>query len=210
MVDVHCYSGANGSVTQTALDAAALGDKTRKRLVRQAFIHYAAAHRAGTHSTLTRAEVNFTTRKPWRQKGTGRARAGDFSSPIWRKGGVVFGPKPRSYVNGLNRKARREALRSALLLKLNDGEVAMVDQLAFATPSTKSASAVLKALSLGGQRVLVVLPDRDENVVKSFRNLQGVTIEIAANVNAEHLLLNRHVVLDKRAYDLLLGRLGHA
>src|SRR5262245_45548053 len=121
MVDVSCYDGGKGAVAKVALDAKPFGDAVRKRLLRQAYLHYTAAHRAGTHSTLTRAEVNFNERKPWRQKGTGRARCGDFSSPVWRKGGIVFGPKPRSYVNGLNRGMRREALRSSLLARIEGG-----------------------------------------------------------------------------------------
>jgi large subunit ribosomal protein L4 len=210
MVDVNCFQSGSGSVTTVKVDAAPLGEAVRKRLMRQAFLHYSAAHRAGTHSTLTRAEVNFRTAKPWRQKGTGRARSGDYSSPIWRKGGIVFGPKPRSYVNGLNRKARREALRSALLTRVQDGSLRMIDAFNPAKPSTKAAVAALKALGCTGRTLLVVSENRD-NVFKSFRNLARVAIETVANLNAEHILLSDHVVFEKQALDSILGgRLGHA
>lgn len=210
MVDVNCFQGGTGSVATVKVDAAPLGEAVRKRLMRQAFLHYSAAHRAGTHSTLTRAEVNFRTAKPWRQKGTGRARSGDYSSPIWRKGGIVFGPKPRSYTNGLNRKARREALRSALLVRMQGGALKLLDGWKAGKPSTKAAAAALAALGCTG-RTLLVIAEVNEQLLKSFRNLKNVAIETAANVNAEHILLADHVVFEKQALDsTLTGRLGHA
>ena len=210
MVDVNCFQGGTGSVATVKVDAAPLGEAVRKRLMRQAFLHYSAAHRAGTHSTLTRAEVNFRTAKPWRQKGTGRARSGDYSSPIWRKGGIVFGPKPRSYTNGLNRKARREALRSALLVRMQGGALKLLDGWKSGKPSTKAAAAALEALGCTG-RTLLVIAEVNEQLLKSFRNLKNVAIETAANVNAEHILLADHVVFEKQALDsTLTGRLGHA
>lgn len=211
MVDVNCFQGGTGSVATVKVDAAPLGEAVRKRLMRQAFLHYSAAHRAGTHSTLTRAEVNFRTAKPWRQKGTGRARSGDYSSPIWRKGGIVFGPKPRSYTNGLNRKARREALRSALLTRVQGGQLKLLDGWKAGKPSTKAASAALKSLGCGEGRTLLVLAEASETLLKSFRNLKNVAIETAANLNAEHILLADHLVIEKQALDTILtGRLGHA
>jgi large subunit ribosomal protein L4 len=202
MVEVSCYSGAKGTVGTASIDAKPLGDKLRRRLVRQAVIHYAAAHRAGTHSTLTRAEVNFNTRKPWRQKGTGRARSGDFSSPLWRKD-----------ANGLSRRARQEALRSTLLGKLRDDEIKLVDKLKFEKPSTKQAAKVLDALGARGVKTLVVLADPAGDsavLMRSFRNLDGVRVEYAANVNAEHLLQFKLIVLEKDAFDRIVGRLGNA
>ncbi len=195
-----------------AVDATGFGEAVRKRLMRQAFLHYAAAHRAGTHSTLTRAEVNFRTAKPWRQKGTGRARSGDFSSPVWRKGGIALGPKPRSYNTGLNRKARKEALKSALLARIHAGELKLIDGFAPAKPSTKTAVAALTALGCGPQngRTLVVVGSMVENVLKSFRNIKRVNVETAANLNAEHILMHDRVVFDKGALTSILGRLGHA
>lgn len=210
MVEVNCYNGGSGSVATVNVDASPFGDAVRKRLLRQAYLHYSAAHRAGTHSTLTRAEVNFNERKPWKQKGTGRARSGDFSSPVWRKGGIVFGPKPRSYVNGLNRRSRREALRSALLAKLNDGELKLVDGLRLDKPSTKQAAAALQALGCTKGRTLVVLPALEGPAYRSFRNLAKVTLEVATNVNAEHVLDAHHAVMEKSAYEAIVGRLSHA
>lgn len=200
----------SGRVAKVAIDAAPFGEKVKTRMLRQAFLHYSAAHRAGTHSTLTRAEVNFNERKPWKQKGTGRARSGDFSSPLWRKGGVAHGPKPRSYVNILNRNVRRESLRSAILGKLTGDQVRLLDGVAFDKPSTKSAAAMLKALGVAGQRVLLVLAEKSENHLLSFRNLPKVQLVPASNVNAEHILMNEFLVLDRPALEALTARLSDA
>ncbi|MBL8767172.1 MAG: 50S ribosomal protein L4 [Planctomycetes bacterium] len=210
MVEVTCFNGKSGGVAKIDVDAAPFGEKVRKRLMRHAFLHYAAAHRAGTHSTLTRAEVNFNTRKPWKQKGTGRARSGDFSSPLWRKGGIALGPKPRSYVTNLPRRMRLEALRSSLLGKLNDGELKLLDGVTFDVPKTKKAADILKSLGITYERTLVVVAERGEGFVRSFRNLPNVDIRMAVDLNAEHVLLAKHVILDRRALDQILERLSDA
>lgn len=210
MVEVTCYSGATRSVSAVDVDISAFGDKVRKRLLRQAYLHYAAAHRQGTHSTLTRGEVNYNERKPYKQKGTGRARAGDFSSPIWRGGGIVFGPKPRSYVTRFPRRMRREALRSAFLGKLQGGQVRLVEGLSFDAPKTKDAVGVLKALGVAGQRVVLVIAERGENLFRSFRNLPRVSVVEARELNAEHVLGHEVTVIDRRAVDQIVGRVSHA
>lgn len=210
MVEVTCFSGASNGVLKVAVDATALGDVVRKRLIRHAYLHYTAAHRAGTHKTKTRAEVNFNTRKPWRQKGTGRARAGDFSSPIWRKGGIAHGPKPRSYTSGLPRRMRIEALRSAMLGKVQGDQLRLVEGLKFAAPKTKDAIAILGHLGVGNSKALFVTGETDGNVIRSFRNLKSVEIARASDLNVEHLLRNPLVVMDRSALDLVMARIGNA
>ncbi len=208
--ELACFDGKKGGVTKLKVDATVFGDKARPRLLRQAFLHYAAAHRAGTHDTLTRAEVNFNQRKPWKQKGTGRARSGDSHSPVWRHGGIAHGPHPRKYGTNLTRGMRREALRSALFGKMRDGELTLMSGFDVSTPKTSEAVAVLKALGADAKRSLVVLADRAPNVTRSFRNIKNVSIVTAADLNAEHVLLNTFIVMDQRALELVQARLSNA
>lgn len=210
MVDVTCYNGASGDLSKVTVDDSTFGDKVKKRLLRQACLHYAAAHRLGCHSTLTRGEVSLTGRKPFRQKGTGRARAGDFKSPIWKGGGVVFGPKPRNYTSGFPRKARKAALKSALLGKLQDDEVRLVDGLEFKQPRTKDAVAILDKLGADGKKATLVIAERGENLFKSFRNLKKVDIQMASDLNAEHVVRADLLVVEKKALDLITARLTDA
>jgi large subunit ribosomal protein L4 len=207
MVKVPCYDGEKGKVAQVEVDGAVFGELVRKRLVRQALIHYAAARRAGTHSTLTRAEVKHNQRKPWKQKGTGRARAGDFASPLWRGGGIVFGPKPRKYGTKLTRGMRREALRDSLLAKLLGDEFKLFEKVSFDAPKTKRAIEVLRALGVAGKRSVIVIAERGENFVKSFRNIEGIDFEMASDLNADHVVRADQIVMDRRAFDRVVERL---
>lgn len=208
-VEVLCYNGKSGASAKVEVDTAPFGDKVRKRLLRQALLHYAAAHRQGTHSTLSRSEVNKNERKPWRQKGTGRARAGDFASPIWRGGGVAHGPKPRSYTSAFPRRMRREALKSALLNGFSGGQIRFVEELEFSEPKTKKALEILRGAGVTEkERTLVVIAERGAHLFKSFRNLRHVRVVEARDLNAEHLLLSRHVVMERRALDQLLDRIA--
>lgn len=157
-----------------------------------------AARRAGTQSTKTRAEVRGGGAKPWKQKGTGRARQGSIRAPQWRGGGVALGPKPRSYAQRTPKKMIRLALRSALSDRAADGKVVVVDEWAFEAPRTREAADALRALGLDG-RVLVVLGDSDRDVVaaKSFRNLPQVQIIEARELNAYDVLVNDYVVFTR-------------
>jgi len=166
-----------------------------------------AAQRAGTHSTKTRAEVSGGGKKPWRQKGTGRARHGSIRSPIWSGGGISHGPKPRDYAMRVNKKMKRAALRSALSDAAGSGKLAVVDALAFDGPKTKDAVAVLQALGLNGV-ILLVLADRDENVERSFRNLSGVKIVYPGNLSTYDLLYAERVLFTAEALDALSGEAG--
>jgi large subunit ribosomal protein L4 len=164
-----------------------------------------ASRRAGTHSTKTRGEVSGGGRKPWRQKGTGRARHGSTRSPIWSGGGVAHGPKPRDYTVRVNRKMRRAALRSALTDAAVSGKLAVVEGLTFEGPSTKDADAVLTSLDLGG-RVLVVIPGPDRTVELSYRNLARVKVAYPGNLSTYDLLYADRVLFTADALDALAAR----
>src|SRR5690349_9786688 len=152
-----------------------------------------AGARAGTQSTLTRAEVRGGGKKPWRQKGTGRARHGSTRSPIWTGGGVALGPKPRTYAQKTPKKMIALALKSALSDRASEGKIIVVDQWSFPKPSTKAAVAALKALDVSG-RVLVVIGREDEDVFKSFRNLQEVQVMLVGELNTYDVLVNDWVI----------------
>ena len=168
-----------------------------------------AAQRAGTQSTKTRAEVSGGGKKPWRQKGTGRARHGSIRSPIWVGGGVSHGPKPRSYVMRVNRKMKKAALRAALTDALQSGKLAIVHGLAFDGPRTKDAVGVLRSLELEGL-VLVVLGGPDAAIEKSFGNLPQVKVDYPGNLSTYDLLYADRVLFTSEALDLLTGQAGPA
>lgn len=163
-----------------------------------------AAQRAGTHSTRTRGEVSGGGKKPWRQKGTGRARQGSTRAPHWTGGGVAHGPKPRDHSLRVNRKMKKLALRSALSDALASGKLAAVDGMTFDGPRTKDAIAVLEALGLGG-RILLVLPEPDEAIEKSFRNLGYVKIDYPGNLSTYDVLSADSVLFTAGALDVLGG-----
>ena len=166
-----------------------------------------AAQRAGTHSTKTRAEVSGGGKKPWRQKGTGRARHGSIRSPIWVGGGISHGPKPRSYEMRVNRKMKKAALRSALSDALQSGKLSIVHGLAFDGPRTKDAVGLLRSLELDGL-VLLVLARPDEAVEKSFANLPNVKVDYSGNLSTYDLLYADHVLFTSEALDTLTGERG--
>ncbi len=149
-----------------------------------------ASWRAGTQSARTRSEVRGGGKKPWRQKGTGRARRGSVNAPQWRPGGVVFAPKPRSYAKRMNNKEVKLAMRSALSAKLRDAELVLVDDYGFEKPSTKAAVAMLKALGLEGKRLTIIVREDDINAYLSFRNIPKTFIITPAEANTYDLVNN--------------------
>jgi large subunit ribosomal protein L4 len=185
------------------LDEAVFGEGFHGPLVHEAVRAELAARRRGTASTKTRAEVAMTGAKAWRQKGTGRARAGALSTPQRTGGGVAFGPKPRAYTVKVNRKARRRALRAALSLHAERDSIAAIDPSSFDTPSTKAAAASLAGLENDGS-VLVVLADGEENCAKSFRNLSGVAVLHVDDVGIADIVASGRMVISEAA----LGRLS--
>jgi large subunit ribosomal protein L4 len=194
----------------TAVDAARLGGTVRSRLLHQACVMYAANKRRGTHSTRGRSELKYSNRKPWRQKGTGRARAGTRRSPIWRGGGTIFGPKPRDYSWAMPKKARRRATQSALLSKLRDGETTIVDKLEASDGKTREIAALLKSLDLHKGRVLIVVSEASEQLTRATRNLRNATLMTVADLNAYELIRNKDLLITKDGLDKALEVWGDA
>ena len=157
-----------------------------------------AVLRQGTHATKTRGMVSGGGKKPWRQKGTGRARQGSIRSPQWVGGGTVFGPSPRNYAFRVNKKVVKLAMRSALSAKVNDNELVIVDKFNFEKPSTKEAVKVLKALGVEG-KVCIVIAEDDLNTYLSFRNIPGVIVMNTQEANTYDLLDNTSLVLTEEA-----------
>jgi large subunit ribosomal protein L4 len=157
-----------------------------------------ASLRQGTHKVKNRSEVAGGGRKPWRQKGTGRARQGSIRSPQWRGGGVVFGPTPRSYAYKLPKKVRRLAIKSALSSKVIDNNIVVLEDLAFNAPKTKEMTAVLNGLSVA-KKALIVTADNNENVALSARNIPGVTVVTASGVNVLDVLNHEKLIMTKAA-----------
>jgi len=192
-------------VSQIELDSLLFDVEMNEPLVHQALVRQRANARTGTHSTKTRAEVRGGGRKPWRQKGTGRARAGSIRSPIWRSGGVAFGPKPRSYRQDLPVRMRRQAMRCVLSEKLRDGSVLVIDQLEIDSPKSKDLRKIIDALGVTGSTLLVGNPF-SEGVILSARNLEGVETLSASYLNVGDLLRHNTIVMTvdavKRAEEL--------
>jgi large subunit ribosomal protein L4 len=193
------YVDGSGSL---GLDDEVFGEGFHGPLVHEAVRAELAARRRGTASTKTRAEVAMTGAKAWRQKGTGRARAGALSTPQRTGGGVAFGPKPRGYTVKVNRKARRRALRAALSLHAERDSIFAIDPSGFDTPSTKAAAATLTGFDSSGS-VLVVLADGEETCAKSFRNIAGVSVMHVEQVGVADVVGTDRLVVSEAA----LGRL---
>ena len=180
-----------------------LDTQVRYRLLKQAVVMYQANKRQGTHSTKTRSEVAGSGKKPWKQKGTGHARAGTRKSPIWRGGGVTFGPQPRDYSFSINKKQRRLALRSALFSKFNSEEVQVIEGLDFETPATGKLVAVLAACGLEGKRVLIGTVSRKSGLCLSARNLKKVEVSAVSDFNTLDVLQADCLLLERDAFDLI-------
>lgn len=209
MANIQVYQFGDGKVGKRTEDVALLGKRPHRRLLREAVIMYEANQRAGTHCTKTRAEVSYTNKKPWAQKHTGRARAGSRRSPLWRGGGIMHGPRPRDYSFGLPRKALRAAVRNALLGKFIDEEVAAMDGVALEAPSTKKVATALRAMKLEGS-VLLVTAAPNDMLYRSARNIEGVAVRSAADVNAYDLLSHKNLVLVNGALEALVKAVGPA
>jgi len=198
--------GESGKVD---LDGAVFGETFHMSLVHEAVTAELNARRQGTHSTRTRGEIAMTGAKAWRQKGTGRARAGALSTPNRYGGGVAFGPKPRHYISKVNRKARRRALRSALSVHADRGTLAVFDAASYETPSTKTAAKALAGFGEG--RALVVCAfEGEDGAVRSFRNIDGVKVMPASEVGIADIIGAVRLVISKVALDELTGRAGAA
>ncbi len=196
-----------GSVGQVEIDEAPFGGKILYRTLKDAVVMYQANLRQGTVNTKGRSEVKGTNKKPYRQKHTGRARAGDVKSPIWRGGGTVHGPKPKDYSYHMPAKARRVATRTAIAGKLQDGEVVVADLGGFSAPSSKSARKVLADLG-APRRALLVLNERNAHVFKSFRNFPGVNVRTADELCAFDVVAGGLVIVETGVLEKLSSRIG--
>ena len=204
--------------SSAAIKATTLGKQAKSDLPKEIFaepfheslVHEAAradlaARRRGTHSSLTRGEVSMTTAKAWRQKGTGRARAGALSVPHRYGGGAAFGPKPRSYTVKVNRKARRKALRAALSIHAERDSVAVLDGGSFTEPATKQAAEALRKWGADGPTLIVIGSD-EESVAKSFRNIEGVSVALAEAAGVADVVGAGSLVVTEAALEQLASR----
>jgi large subunit ribosomal protein L4 len=198
-----------GGTTKLKLDEAIFGEGLNKSLIHESVRAELNARRRGTAATKTRGLVSGGGAKPWRQKGTGRARAGSSRSPIWTGGGVTFGPQPRSYTFKVNRKERRAALRSALSLHADRGSLAGVDPAAFAAPSTKQAAKMLKDWG-STSSVLVVVGADEANIALSFRNIDRVNVLAASEAGVADIVNAARLIVSQLGLDELSGRLAAA
>ncbi|KOR76392.1 50S ribosomal protein L4 [Paenibacillus solani] len=193
MPKVALYNVSGSQVGEVELNEAVFGIEPNTHVLHSAVLLQRASLRRGTHKVKGRSEVRGGGRKPWKQKGTGRARQGSIRSPQWKGGGVVFGPTPRSYTFKLPKKVRRLAIKSALSSKVMDNAIIVLDQLTLNAPKTKEFASILSNLKVG-RKALIVAPSYDDNVALSARNIPGVKFVAADGIN----------VLDVMSYDQLI------
>ncbi|MBS1419916.1 MAG: 50S ribosomal protein L4 [Clostridia bacterium] len=198
MPKANVFNMAGEKIGEIELSEAIFGIEPNKSVLHDSVKNHLANCRQGTQSALTKGEVSYTTRKPWRQKGTGRARAGYAGSPVWYHGGVAFAPKPRDYSYTLNKKVKRIALKSALSAKAAENEIFVIDGLKMEEIKTKAFQSFLGKLGIEG-KALVVTESVDEKVVKSARNIEGVTTTISTVLSPYMILTSGKMVVDKAA-----------
>ncbi|NEZ44476.1 50S ribosomal protein L4 [Paenibacillus alvei] len=198
MPKVAVYNMSGAQVGEIELSDSVFGIEPNKHVLHDAVVMQLASMRQGTHKVKNRSEVSGGGRKPWKQKGTGRARQGSIRSPQWVGGGTVFGPTPRSYAYKLPKKVRRLAIKSALSSKVLAEQIIVIDSLALNTPKTKEFAAVLNNLKVD-RKALVVLPDYNDNVALSARNIPSVKLVAADGVNVYDVLRHEKLIITKDA-----------
>ena len=194
MPSIDVYNVEGKKVSSVDLKEEIFGIEPNEAVVHSVLVNYLANQRQGTQSTKTRAEVRGGGKKPWRQKGTGRARQGSIRAPQWIKGGIALGPKPRSYKYTVNKKERRLAIKSILSSKVLEKELTVVDKLEVSEIKTKTMVKALTDLKVTG-KTLIVLPEKNENVYMSARNIEGVKTILLNNINVFDLLKYTNLVL---------------
>lgn len=202
-MEIPVYNKLGEKTDNILLDSERFGGPVRHILLREAVLMYEANKRQGTVSTKTRAEVSGGGKKPWAQKHTGKARAGSSRSPIWRGGGVAFGPKPRDYSYSIPKMAKKQALFSALSSKIKDNEVVVVDKLDFASPKTKQMVSLLKSFGMAGISSLIVISKATESLLKSSRNIPYVRMMECHDLNAYEILKPKKILITKQALNSL-------
>jgi len=198
MPKVALYNQTGSQVGEIELADSVFGIEPNNAALYDAIVMQQASQRQGTHDVKNRSEVRGGGRKPWRQKGTGRARQGSIRSPQWKGGGVVFGPTPRKYGYKLNRKVRRLALKSALSTKVQNNELLVLEALNIAAPKTKEMTVILNSFK-ADRKVLIVTSEYDQNVALSSRNIPGAKIVDAAGINVLDLVAHDKVIVTKEA-----------
>jgi large subunit ribosomal protein L4 len=206
-MQIDVVNAQNEKIGSLDLRDEVFGGRVKTDLIHESVVHANAAARRGTHATKTRGLVSGTGKKPWRQKGTGRAQVGEARNPLWRKGGTVFGPRPRSYDYHLPRKVEKGALRAALSQKLQDGAVTVIDALTVAEVKTKAAAEMLRRLGVDGKTLLVDVKPEDK-LALSVRNIDGVRLLPSNRISARDVMDTRKVVLTRAALEKLQEALG--
>jgi large subunit ribosomal protein L4 len=203
MTEIDIKDQNNASVGKLTLPEAVFSVSAKRGAVHDSIVNYLANQRQGTHATKTKGLVSGGGKKPYKQKHTGRARAGSNRSPLWKGGGTVFGPQPRDYSYNLPRKAKKAALHSILSAKFADGEITVIDGITFDKPRTRDMVALLKNLGLHDKTTLIVVPERNENVIFSARNIPGVKVMRVADLNTYEVAVHNRLLITKQAIEVL-------
>jgi large subunit ribosomal protein L4 len=208
-VTIAVVSQTRSAIGQIEVPAAIVAGPVRESLLHEMVKSQRASRRSGTHSTKTRAFVSGGGKKPWKQKGTGRARAGSIRSPLWAGGAVIFGPQPRNYAYRLPKSARKAALCSVLAARHGEGKLIVVDALTLPEPKTKQMVACLAGLGIEG-KALIVLAQPQDAVMRAARNLPRVKVILVGGINVYDVLNHATLVLTREALEQLVARLGEA
>lgn len=203
MPDLEIKDKNNNSVGRVNLPEAVFGIKVKDGVLHDAVVNFLANQRQGTHATKTKGLVSGGGKKPWKQKHTGRARSGSSRSPLWRGGGIIFGPQPRDYSYAIPRKAKKLALDAALSGKLADGEISIIEGFSLDKPKTREIVSILKNLGMEGKSTLIVLDEKNDAVVLSARNIPGVSVKRVEDLNAYEVVAHGNVLLTKKAVEKL-------
>lgn len=204
---VPVYNNQGSEVDQIELEESVFGIPMNEAVVHQAMVRQRANARVGTANTKTRGEVSGSTRKLYRQKGTGRARAGTLRSPLRRHGGITFGPRPRSYRQAMPKKMRRLAIKCLLSAKVDDGEIKVIDKIEMSGPKTKDVKGILGALEID-RSALIALASADSNIIKSVKNLNGIDAIEARQLNVVDLLSHKNLIITTDAVRMVEGLWG--
>jgi large subunit ribosomal protein L4 len=203
MPEIELKDRENKSKGSVSLPEGVFGLSVRKDILHASVTNFLANQRQGTHATKTKGLVRGGGKKPWKQKHTGRARAGSIRSPLWRGGGTIFGPQPRDYSYKIPRNVKQRAVGEALSAKLSGGEITVVDSIVIEKPKTKEMEKILKNLGLGEKSVLIVIHEKDEQVILSARNIPRVKVARVMDLNPYQILTHERVLMTKSALDVL-------
>jgi large subunit ribosomal protein L4 len=203
MPEIDIKNKNNTSVGKMEVPESVFGVTAKAGVLHSAVVNFLANQRQGTAATKTKGLVSGGGKKPWKQKSTGRARAGSSRSPLWRGGGTVFGPQPRDYSYSLPKKAKKAALNAAISGKLADGEIIVIDGFGLEKPCTKDMVSLLKNLGLAGKSTLIVVPGKNDAVLLSARNIPGVKVTRVTDLNPYEVAASSRILFDRQAVEML-------